>query len=43
MESRFDTSECDKNHPAINEFGFKVGGNKKVIGMFKDEACKKTD
>ena len=38
VESRFDTSECDKNHPAINEFGFKVGVNKKVIGMFKDEA-----
>ena len=38
VESRFDTSECDKNHPAINEFGFKVGVNKKVTGMFKDEA-----
>ena len=38
IESRFDTSEFDKNHPAINDFGFKVGVNKKVIGMFKDEA-----
>ena len=38
IESRFDTSECDKNHPAINEFVFKVGVNKKVTGMFKDEA-----
>ena len=37
VESKFDTSEFDKNHPAINEFGFKVGVNKKVIGMFKDE------
>ena len=38
IESKFDTSEFDKNHPAINDFGFKVGMNKKVIGMFKDEA-----
>ena len=37
IESKFDTSEFDKNHPAINDFGFKVGVNKKVIGMFKDE------
>ena len=37
VESKFDTSEFDKNHPAINDFGFKVGVNKKVIGMFKDE------
>ena len=37
VESKFDTSEFDKNHPATNEFGFKVGVNKKVIGMFKDE------
>ena len=36
-ESKFDTSEFDKYHPAINDFGFKVGVNKKVIGMFKDE------
>ena len=38
IESKFDSSEFDKNHPAINDFGFKVGVNKKVIGMFKDEA-----
>ena len=37
IQSRFDTSEFDKNHPA-NDFGFKGGVNKKVIGMFKDEA-----
>ena len=38
VESKFDTSEFNKDHPAINDFGFKVGVNKKVIGMFKDEA-----
>ena len=37
VESKFDISDFDKNHPAINDFGFKVGVNKKVIGMFKDE------
>ena len=37
VESKFDTSEFNKDHPAINDFGFKVGVNKKVIGMFKDE------
>ena len=37
VESKFDTSDFDKNHPAINDFGFKVGVNKKAIGMFKDE------
>ena len=37
VESKFDTSEFDKNHPAIIEFRFKVGVNKNVIGMFKDE------
>ena len=37
VESKFDTSEFNKDHPAINDFGFKVGLNKKVIGMFKDE------
>ena len=37
VESRFDTSEYPKDHlPDI-----KVGVNKKVIGMFKDEACGK--
>ncbi|XP_065667615.1 uncharacterized protein LOC136087916 [Hydra vulgaris] len=38
IESKFDTSEFDKNHPAINNVGLKVGVNKKVIGMFKDES-----
>ena len=38
VESKFDTSEFDKNHPAINKVGFKVGVNNKVLGMFKDEA-----
>ena len=38
VQSKFDTSEFDKNHPSINNFGFKNGVNKKVIGMFKDEA-----
>ncbi|XP_065676786.1 uncharacterized protein LOC136092455 [Hydra vulgaris] len=40
IESKFDTSEFDPNHPAINN-GFKVGLNKKVLGMFKDEAAGK--
>ena len=34
IESRFDTSEYPKDHPS----GIKSGVNKKVIGMFKDEA-----
>ena len=38
VESKFDTSEFDKNYPAINKVGFKVGVNNKVLGMFKDEA-----
>ena len=37
VESRFDTSEYPKDHPS----GIKTGINKKVIGMFKDEACGK--
>ena len=41
VESRFDTSEFDKKHPAISSVGFKVGVNKKVIGMFKDETAGK--
>ena len=41
IESKFDTSEFDKNHPAISSVGFKVGVNKKVIGMFKNEALGK--
>ena len=35
IEARFDTSEFPKNHPS----GIKTGVNKKIIGMFKDEAC----
>jgi hypothetical protein len=35
VEKLFDTSEYPKNHPS----GIKTGVNKKVIGMFKDEAC----
>jgi len=34
IESRFDTSDYPKDHPS----GVKSGVNKKVIGMFKDEA-----
>src|SRR5271154_5810556 len=34
VESRFDTSDYPKDHPS----GIKTGINKKVIGMFKDEA-----
>ncbi|XP_065642354.1 uncharacterized protein LOC136073985 [Hydra vulgaris] len=37
IECKFDTSEFNPNHPAINNVGFKVGLNKKVIRMFKDE------
>jgi hypothetical protein len=35
VESRFDTSECPPNHPS----GIKTGVNRKVLGMFKDEAA----
>ncbi|XP_065645649.1 uncharacterized protein LOC136076111 [Hydra vulgaris] len=38
VESKFDTSVFDPKHPAINNAGFEVGLNKKVLGMFKDEA-----
>jgi hypothetical protein len=37
VEKRFDTSDYPKDHPS----GIKVGVNKKVIGMFKDEAAGK--
>ncbi|XP_065652804.1 uncharacterized protein LOC136080122 [Hydra vulgaris] len=37
VESKFDTSEFDLKHPAIN-VDFKVGVDKKVIGMFKVES-----
>ena len=37
VESRFDTSDYPKDHPS----GIKTGVNKKVIGMFKDEASGK--
>ncbi|XP_065664811.1 uncharacterized protein LOC136086441 [Hydra vulgaris] len=40
IESKFDTSEFDKNHLAVRN-GFKVGVNKKVLGMFKDESAGK--
>ena len=40
VESRFDTSDYPKDHPAV-ALGFKVGRNKKVIGLFKDEAAGK--
>ena len=38
IESKFDTSEFNKNHQAISKLGFKVGVNNKVLGIFKDEA-----
>ena len=41
VESKFDTSEFNKDHPSISSVGFKVGANKKVIGMFKDETSGK--
>ena len=42
VESKFDTSEFDKNHPAVNSsVKFKVGKNKKVVGMFKNETAVK--
>lgn len=37
IQARFDTSDFKEDHPAI-KLGFKNGINKKVIGMFKDEA-----
>ena len=37
IQARFDTSEYPKNHPS----GIKTGINKKVLGMFKDEAAGK--
>jgi hypothetical protein len=40
VEARFDTSEYPKGHPAVVQ-GFKVGCNKKVIGIFKGEASGK--
>ena len=39
VESKFDTSEYPSDHPAVAAGGFPVGKNKKVIGMFKDEAA----
>src|SRR5204863_213207 len=35
VETRFDTSEYPSDHPS----GIQTGVNKKVIGMFKDEAA----
>ena len=40
VDSRFDTSDYPKDHPAV-ALGFKVGRNKKVLGLFKDEAAGK--
>jgi len=37
VESRFDTSEYPADYPAVAD-GFPVGKNKKVTGMYKDEA-----
>ena len=37
IEAKFDTSEMPANHPS----GIITGVNKKVLGMFKDEACGK--
>ena len=37
VRARFDTSDYPKDHPS----GIEVGVNKKVIGMFKDEAAGK--
>jgi hypothetical protein len=37
VKSRFDTSDYPKNHPS----GIETGVNKKVLGMFKDEAAGK--
>ena len=37
VRSRFDTSDYPKDHPS----GIETGVNKKVIGMFKDEAAGK--
>lgn len=37
VETRFDTSECPEDRPAVG-VGFQIGKNKKVIGKFKDEA-----
>jgi hypothetical protein len=40
VESRFGTSDYPEDHPAV-ALGFPIGKNKKVIGMFKDEAAGK--
>jgi hypothetical protein len=37
VDQRFDTSDYPKDHPS----GIKAGVNKKVVGMFKDEAAGK--
>ena len=39
--NKLDTSEFNKDHPAIQSVGFKVGKNKKVVSMFKDETAGK--
>ena len=40
IESKYDKSDYPKDHSAVAQ-GFKVGCNKKVIGMMKDEAAGK--
>ena len=37
MKAKFDTTNYPKDHPSC----IQTGVNKKVIGMFKDEACGK--
>jgi hypothetical protein len=41
IESKFDTSEYPKDHAATASCGFKVGCNKKIIDMMKDETAGK--
>jgi hypothetical protein len=38
VQSRFDMSEYPKDHPST-VVGFKVGCNKKIVGMMKDETA----
>jgi hypothetical protein len=38
IQARFDTSEHSKDHPAT-AVGFKVGANKKIMGMMKHETA----
>lgn len=38
VETRFDTNEYPKDHPAV-KLAFKVGSNKALLGMRKDETA----